>query len=114
MGWMGSLRKSGRDRASLSLPENQLKQGLALAFLLALTGMAVAGPTGLLAWNENAQKLQQRQAQIAVLTSERDELRNRVDLLDPEAADPDLVAELLRRNLNVVHPDEVMIILEED
>ncbi len=114
MGWTGAYRKLKRDRAPLRLPEDQAKQGLALAVLLVLTGLAIAGPTGLLAWNESAVLLDQRQAQIAVLEAKRDELRNRVDLLDPEAADPDLVAELLRKNLNVVHPDEVVITLEDE
>lgn len=81
--------------------------------LLVLTGLAIAGPTGLLAWNENANLLEQRKTQIAMLTAERNDLRNRVALLDPGAADPDLVGELLRRNMNVVHPDEVVITIED-
>lgn len=94
-------------------PNEQVRQALALAGLLVLTGFAVAGPTGLLAWSESATVLEQREAQIAALTEKRDELRNRVDMLDPDAADPDLVGELLRSNLNVVHPDEVVITLDE-
>ncbi len=47
------------------------------------------------------------------LEEERAELRNRVELLDPERTDPDLVGELLRSNLNVVHPDEIVITFEE-
>lgn len=95
-------------------PKDQLKQGMALMVLLVLTGLAIAGPTGLLAWNENANLLEQRKAQIAMLAAERDELRNRVTLLDPGAADPDLVGELLRKNMNVVHPDEVVITIEDE
>ncbi len=95
-------------------PTEQMKQALALVGLLVLTGFAIAGPTGLLAWSENSQLLDQRHAQIAQLTHERNELRNLVDGLDPEAADPDLVGELLRRNLNVVHPDEVVITLDDE
>lgn len=95
-------------------PKEQMRQFLALGGLLVMTGFAVAGPTGLLSWSENSNLLKQRHAQIAQLTHERDELRNLVDGLDPEAADPDLVGELLRRNLNVVHPDEVVITLEDE
>ena len=94
-------------------PKEQVRQGLALVGLLAITGFAIAGPTGLLAWNENSALLEQRKAQVEVLAEQRDELRNRVDLLDPEAADPDLVMELLREN-NMVHPDEVVITIERD
>ncbi len=91
-----------------------MTQGLALSLLLLLTGLAIAGPSGLLAWNENRQMLEQRQARIASLTEQRDELKNRVDRLHPDHADPDLVGELLRENLNVVHPDEVVLTLEPE
>ncbi len=84
----------------------------ALAWLLLLGGLALAGPGGVLAWGENLAVLQQRETQIEALLEERAELRNRVALLDRNNADPDLVTELIRRNLNVVHPDEYIIELE--
>ncbi len=100
------MRKPGTD--------NRLKRVMALCGLLLLTGYAVAGPTGLLAWSENAAALEQREAQIAQLTAKRDALRNRVMLLDPEAADPDLASELVRDQLGVMREDEVVITLEDD
>ena len=103
-----------REGHRITLPRQQLHHGLALAALLIMAGMAVFGPSGLLAWNENAQLLKQRHAQIAALKVERDELRNRVDALDPDHADPDMVATLLRENLNVVHPDELVLELEPE
>ena len=39
-------------------------------------------------------------------------IRARVALLDPSGADPDLVGELLREKLNVVHPDEVVLTID--
>ena len=75
-------------------------------------GFAVAGPSGLLAWSENQRMLVTRGAEVKALRAERDELRNRVGLLDPRHADPDLAGELLRRNLNVLHPDEMVMILK--
>ena len=98
------MRKSGT--------ENRLKQVVALSALLLLAGFVVAGPTGLLAWSENAAVLKQREAQIAALTAKRDELRNRVMLLDPEAADPDLASELVREQLGVMREDEIVITLD--
>lgn len=95
-------------------PREHVKQGLALVLLVILTLGAIAGPTGLLAWAENAEALQQREARIAVLTETRDALRNRVELLDPNGADPDLVSELAREELGVVHPDEIVITLEDE
>ena len=81
---------------------------------MVLTVAAIAGPTGLLAWAENAEALEQRKVRIAVLAEERDALRNRVELLDPEGADPDLVSELVREDLGVIHPDEIVITLEDE
>lgn len=94
-------------------PENRLKRFLALGALLLLSGFAVAGPTGLLAWSENAEALETRKVEIAELTAKRDGLRNRVMLLDPEAADPDLASELVRDQLGVMREDEVVITLED-
>lgn len=93
---------------------DRMKQLGALAFLVALAGILVAGPTGLLSWRENVAALKQREAEIARLSAERDALRNRVQLLDPEAADRDLAGELVREQLGVIHEDEVVITLEDE
>ena len=98
-------RRSNRPR----LPRESLTQVFALVALLLVGGFALAGPSGLLAWSENGRLLAERKTELAQLTVKRDELRNRVDLLDPRHADPDLVGELLRSNLNVAHPDEIVI-----
>lgn len=93
--------------------DSKLKRVVALGALLLMMGFAVAGPTGLLAWSENAAALETRKAEIAKLTAQRDALRNRVVLLDPEAADPDLASELVREQLGVMREDEVVITLED-
>ncbi len=95
-------------------PDGRLRQGLALVALLLLAGFAVAGPTGVLAWSENVSALESRKADIARLTEKRDALRNRVMLLDPEAADPDLASELVREQLGVMREDEVVITLDDE
>ena len=94
------------------LAKESMTQGVALACLLLLGGLAIAGPSGLLAWGEHRRVLELRQHEIARLTAARDEIRNRVALLDPRHADPDLAGELLRSNLNVVHPDEMVMLLK--
>lgn len=81
----------------------------ALAVLLLLGGLALAGPYGLLAWGENVALLEKRQHRIAELRAERDELENLVERLNPDRVDPDLATELMRKNLNVAHPDEYVI-----
>jgi cell division protein FtsB len=98
--------------AKHSVPRDKLTHWGALAVLLLLGGLALAGPSGVLAWGENVALLEQREAQIATLATERDELKNRVALLDPDHVDPDLSGELIRKNLNVVHPDEVVLELK--
>lgn len=90
----------------------RLTQAVALCVLLLVGALAIAGPSGLLAWSENLRLLDQRRAQIAALESDRAELKQLVGGLDPAHADPDLVGELIRENLNVIHPDEVVISLE--
>ena len=95
-------------------PKEHTKQAFALVLLVVLTVAAIAGPTGLLAWAENNEALEQRKARIAMLTEDRDALRNRVELLDPNGADPDLVSELIREDLGVIHPDEIVITLDDE
>ena len=85
----------------------------ALAVLVLLAGLALAGPYGLLSWGENISLLEQRQDRIATLKAERAELQNLVAKLDPDHVDPDLATELVRRNLNVAHPDEYVLELEK-
>ena len=87
-------------------------QMAALGWLLLLGGLTLAGPSGVLAWSENLSLLQKRETQIVKLEALRDELSNRNALLNPDHVDPDLAGELVRKNLNVVHPDEVVIVLD--
>lgn len=94
------------------MAKDSLSQGLALVCLLVLGGFALAGPSGILAWGENQRLLEQRLAEAKVLQAERDEIRNRVRLLDPRHMDSDLAGELLRKDLNVVHPDEKVMLLD--
>ena len=88
-------------------------QNAALVVLLIVGGLAIAGPSGLLSWSENLRLLDQRKAQLTAVQVERAALANKVELLDPAQADPDMVGELLRSQLNVVHPDEVVIKLDD-
>ncbi|MEL7728361.1 septum formation initiator family protein [Citromicrobium bathyomarinum] len=99
-----ALAKQGR-----AARRERLTQGLALAALLLMGGMAIAGPSGVFAWSDASAALAQHETRIAMLQEQRDDLRQRVDALDPDNADPDMVVEMMRRNLNVVHPDEVIL-----
>ena len=94
------------------LASERLTQSVALLCLLVMGGVSLAGPSGLLAWSENSRLLGERQKELQSLVQQRDDLRNRVNLLDPRHTDPDLAGELLRSNLNVVHPDEMVMLLD--
>ncbi|MDB5707467.1 MAG: septum formation initiator [Sphingomonas bacterium] len=72
-------------------------------------GYAIMGPNGALAYGDIQRQLVKRQADLATLDKQRSELKNRVTLLDPRHADPDMVDELARKKLNVVHPDDVIV-----
>lgn len=100
-------------RSQIRLSKVQKRRRLAvLAGLGLLAAFAIAGPTGLLTWQENARLLAEREAQLNELREVRAGLAHRVDLLDHQGADPDLVGELVR-DLNVIHPDEVLLTLDE-
>ena len=94
------------------LPERR-SEAIALIALLVMAGLAIAGPSGLFAWSENLRLRDARETRLAKLQIERDHLKNRVELLDPAHADPDLAGELVRSQMGVVHPDEVVVKLED-
>ncbi len=82
---------------------------LVVAVMAFFGGYAVLGPNGALAYGDYKRLLAHRQVEFAALDRQRSELRNRVGLLDPRHANPDMVDELARRKLNVVDPDEVIV-----
>ena len=86
----------------------------AILFMGFFAYYAVLGPNGVLAYRDYTRRLEQRQNDYACLDKARAELRNSVALLDPKRADPDMVDELVRRELNVTHPDEFIVPLTGD
>lgn len=72
-------------------------------------GYAIAGPNGLLAWGGYHRDLQERKAELSSLKAEKAQLQHRSTLLDPKKADPDMADELVRRDLGLVRPDEVIV-----
>ncbi len=88
-----------------------VRQASPLLGLLFLLGIALAGPSGVLAWSDYNRALAEKQVQVEKLKAERDVLKNRVALLNPNNVDPDMASELVRKDMNLVHPDEVVILL---
>ena len=109
MGDSGLVRRGRKIAAQPRARQRSLGQMAAAIGVIAFAALALVGPTGVSACADSRQKLEHREAELAELRAERDRIANRVDLLDPDNADPDLVGELLRNNLNVAHPDEIVV-----
>jgi cell division protein FtsB len=98
---------------SIGLIRRAAWPAVALVIIGTFAGHAVAGPNGLLAWGGYHRDLQTRRVELSVLETERDRLRHRSALLDPRKADPDIADELVRKDLGLVRPDEVIVPLED-
>jgi len=75
-------------------------------------GYAVLGPNGMLAYGDYKRQLAKRERDYVALDRRRAVLKNRVALLNPDHANPDMVDEMVRKELNVAHPDEVIVPLD--
>ncbi len=86
------------------------------AFSIALTGYfiynLVIGDRGLLAWRRLSQQLASEEAHLAALQSARGALERKVADLNPSHLDPDLLDERVRATLNLVAPNELIIMRE--
>ncbi len=101
----GGSRIAGMIRRS-ALP------ALALIVVGTFAGHAIAGPNGIMAWGDYHRALKERQAELADIEQERARLKHHSRLLDPNKADPDMADELVRKDLGLVRPDEVIIPIE--
>lgn len=86
-----------------------LVPAISIALVLIFIAYAIFGPKGILAWGDYSRQIQERSAELRILKAQQAALANRVRLLDPRHADRDMVEELVRRDLGVTHPDEVVI-----
>ncbi|WP_294137206.1 septum formation initiator family protein [Sphingobium sp.] len=82
---------------------------VALLLLLVFAGYVVLGSNGVLAWGDYSRQLRTAKAELKTTKAAQAELRNRVEALDPRRVDPDLADELIRRQLGVIHHDEVIV-----
>ena len=96
----------------MSLIRRSAVPALALIVVGTFAGHAVAGPNGILAWGGYHRALLERRAELAQLETQRTQMRHRSALLDPRKADPDIADELVRKDLGLVRPDEVIVPLD--
>src|SRR5216684_5202170 len=72
----------------------------------------IEGDRGLRAWREITQQLRVAKEALATVEGERDALAHKVTGLDPRHVDPDLLDQQIRATLDLVAPNEVIIILQ--
>lgn len=80
------------------------------AFLCYFGYHAFHGDYGLFARARLDHEAERLTADLAALQERRHLLEQRVALLRPESLDPDMIDEYARRNLNMVHANEVAIL----
>jgi cell division protein FtsB len=87
----------------------------AVAFLIIANflGYAVVGSNGILSWGDYRRLKAERSIELAQLEEEKTKLVHRSGLLDPRRADPDLADEMVRSQLGLVRPDEVIVEIEQ-
>ena len=87
----------------------------AVAFLIIanFVGYAVVGDNGVLSWGDYRRQKAERSVELAELEAQKARLAHRANLLDPRNVDPDLAEEMVRRDLGLVRPDEVIIPIEK-
>jgi cell division protein FtsB len=86
---------------------------LAVLIIANFVGYAVVGSNGILSWGDYRRAKAERAVELAALSEEKARLAHRAVLLDPSKADPDLADEMIRSELGLVRPDEVIIPIEE-
>jgi cell division protein FtsB len=99
-------------RNPLALIRRAALPATGLLVICYFVGAAVVGENGVLAWGDYRRANVERSVKLSQLEAERARLAHRARLLDPANADPDLAEELVRRDLGLVRPDEVIIPLD--
>jgi cell division protein FtsB len=69
----------------------------------------VIGDRGLLAWRRLTEQIRTEDARLAALQAERRALTRKVSDLSPDHLDPDLLDERVRASLNLIAPNELVI-----
>ncbi|HEY0271369.1 MAG TPA: septum formation initiator family protein [Sphingomonas sp.] len=98
-----------RVQPTLAIIRSALAPALAVLVIGNFAGYAIAGPNGLMALGDYRQQLVARQAELKRVEAQRTELLHHVALLDNRHVDPDMADYLVRRDMGLVRPDEVVI-----
>jgi len=82
---------------------------LALLIVANFLGYALLGSNGLWSWGNYHHLKAAKTVELDQLKAERTRLAHHVKLLDPRGVDLDLADEMIRTDLGLVRPDEVII-----
>ncbi len=74
----------------------------------------IEGDRGLRAWVRLSQELRQANEQRAIASAKRTELQHRVAHMRADQVDPDLLESQIRKTLDVLRPDEIVIPVPTD
>lgn len=96
-------------RNSIEIIRRAALPALALLIIANFLGYAIVGANGILSWGDYRRQKAVRVVQLAQLKEDQMRLAHRVKLLDPNSADPDLSDEMVRKELGLVRPDEVVL-----
>ncbi len=100
-------------RGTFAIIRRAALPALAILIIANFVGYAFVGSNGIFSLGDYRRLKAERSVELAQLEEERTRLAHRAELLDPRRADPDLADEMVRRELGVVRPDEVVISLED-
>ena len=81
--------------------------------LLYVGYQTVQGERGVLGWMERSAEVERTRAEVAALAAERQTLERRVSQLRTDNLDLDLLDQEARRLLNLGHPDEEVLFLDD-
>ena len=97
----------------LTLARAAMLPALCIGVIVYAAFHAIAGNNGILAWQ--AYRVQHTAVSLKAsrVSADKAALARQVDLLDPRHVDRDLADELVRRELGVVRPDEVILSLPD-
>ena len=104
---------AGATRNTIDMIRRAALPALALLIIANFVGYAIVGANGILSWGDYRRMKSEKIVELAQLDAERARLAHRSDLLDPRRADPDLADEMVRKELGLVRPDEVIIQIKE-
>lgn len=71
---------------------------------------AIQGDHGFLAWIKVAENLQVAERELETLTTLHNTLEHRVRLMRPESLDPDMLEEVVKLKLNLLQPEDVIVL----